>query len=421
MKGIYPVSYFRDPNVNKPIEEIWDDIDAYSGEFFEDEPENLPRIDLFIPLPPLKYKGKFTKGILLTQGCEYLLKMYPDIKKLFFVGAYTMWSSYSWCDKADLYFACYENKPREEYHKNKYQNKKDIIFIPLQDADFTNEYVMAPAYNTPKDVDILSVSTPFDVKNHTVIAKVIKAYEKMYGIRLKSRFIFGINDVKKYRDGEIDYSKLSPKCNEILDEVNNILDGKMEQYVDFVPKVQHKSLNREYSRAKCLVLASLIEGKNRSINEAMSCDVPVVAFKQHNQWARGDYPIFFGNSGELAEEFTPESMAEAIHKILINPQNYEPRKNYLKYNGRKNFVNTCAKYIPYYKENVPDYDENLFWNNLWIDLACQTNYQISYLDFLYGKSNQLTWIQGINNIDFLIKYYYSMFGIKPQKIKEGVC
>lgn len=412
MKGRYPIPYFRNPKMEKPIEEIWDDIDAYSGEFFEDEKENMHKIDFIVPLPPLKYEGKLIKGILLTQGAEYILKLHPELKELFFVGAYTMWSSYSWCDKADLYFACYENKPRENYHKKKYQNKKDIIFIPLQDADFTNEYILAPSYNTKKDVDIISVSTPYEVKNHIMIAKTIKAYQKMYGVKLKARFIFGIDGVKKYYDGEIDYSELSPKCNEILDEVNSILDGNMKEYVDVIPRVQHGCLNIEYSRARCLVLASLIEGKNRSLNEAMSCNVPVAVFREHNQWARGEHPIFYGNSGELAEEFTPESMAEAIHKILNTPQNYEPRKNYLKYNGRKNFVNTCAKYIPYYRENVPDYDENMFWNNLWIDMACQANYQMSYLDFLYGKANNLSWIHGIENIDFLTKYYCSMFGVE---------
>ena len=89
----------------------------------------------------------------------------------------------------------------------------------------------------------------------------------------------------------------------------------------------------------------------------MSCNTPIITFKQHNQWARGEHPIFFGNSGELAEEFTPESLADAIHKIIENPQNYKPRYNYLKYCGRKNFVNNLIKHIPYYRENIPEYKD----------------------------------------------------------------
>ena len=36
-KGKYPVDYFLNPNIDKPIDEIYKDIDAYSDEFFEDE------------------------------------------------------------------------------------------------------------------------------------------------------------------------------------------------------------------------------------------------------------------------------------------------------------------------------------------------------------------------------------------------
>ena len=124
MKGIYPIKYFKTPLCDKPIEEIWDDIDAYTGEFFEDEPQHYKRMAFFVPLPPLNYKGKFTKGIMFTQGLDFLLKLYPNLKDLFFCGAYSMWSSYPWCDKADFYLSCYENKKREEYHKTNIKTKK---------------------------------------------------------------------------------------------------------------------------------------------------------------------------------------------------------------------------------------------------------------------------------------------------------
>ena len=138
MKGAYPVKYFLNPSINQPIEEIWDDIDAYTGEYFEDEPHLHKKIDFVVPLPPLKYKGKFLKGLFFSQACEYILKLYPELKKIFIPCAYTMWSNYSWSDSAEVYLTCYENKEREKYYKNKYPNKKDIIFVPLQDADFTN-------------------------------------------------------------------------------------------------------------------------------------------------------------------------------------------------------------------------------------------------------------------------------------------
>ena len=85
MKGKYPVEYFSNPYINKPIEEIWDDIDAYTGEFFEDEPNYHEKIDFVIPLPPLMYQNKMTKGVFFSQGLEYILKLYlyPMLLKAF--------------------------------------------------------------------------------------------------------------------------------------------------------------------------------------------------------------------------------------------------------------------------------------------------------------------------------------------------
>ena len=200
MKGKYPKDYFLNPYMDKQRspEQIWDDIDAYSGEYFEDEPENYEKIDFVIPLPPLEYKGKFTKGIFFSQGTEYLLKLYPQLKELFFSCAYTMWSSYSWSNNADCYLTCYKNPPREKYYRKKYPDKKDIIFIPLQDADFRNEYIMAPTFNTPKTIDVLLVSTPIAVKNLPIFALALKTYEQKYNYRLKATIALGTAGQKSY-------------------------------------------------------------------------------------------------------------------------------------------------------------------------------------------------------------------------------
>lgn len=414
MKGRYPRDYFENPYMNKErsIEQIWDDIDAYSGEYFENEPTFHEKIDFVIPLPPLEYRGKFTKGIFFSQGMGYLLKLYPQLKELFFSCAYTMWSSYSWCDEADCYLTCYENKPREAYYKNKYPHKKGIIFIPLQDADFGNEYKMAPTLDTPKTVDVLMVSSPIAVKNLPMLAKAIKVYEQKYACRLKTTIALGTAGCKKLDDGSIDYSGIEENRRKILDEVNSILYNKMFDYINFEPYVNHSDLPKLYTSSKCTVLTSLIEGKNRCIFESISCNTPVVVFKAHNQWARGEHPIFFGNSGEYVQEFTPESLADTIHKVITHPENYEPRKNHLLHSGRKNFIDICASYIPYYKENIPDYGKTKFHENLWIDLACREDYGLGYKDFLYSKRPAIQHVRGLKDIDKMLDFYFSRYNIK---------
>ncbi len=411
MKGKYPREYFKNPNINKSLEEIWDDIDAYSGEFFEDETDLHKKIDFIIPLPPLNYKNKITKGVVFSQGMEYLLKLYPRLQEIFFCGAYTMWSSYSWCDKADFYLTCYENKAREEYYKNKYPNKRNIIFVPLQDADFTNEYIMAPTFYEAKTIDVLTVSTPLEVKNLPILAQAIKIYEQKYNTTPKVTFILGSNLITKDSNGKLDYSNELERNKNQLRQVEEILGDSINK-IDFIPYANYYDLAKYYSSAKCCVLTSLIEGKNRSLNEAMSCNTPVVVFKQHNQWARGNHPIFFGNSGELVEEFTPEALADTLYKVINNYKNYDARKNYLLNNGRKNFINKLLSCIPYYKENIPDYKEGYIHENLWIDLACQENYQLGFYQFLYGKNSVIQHARGLERIDFLVKFFYSRFGIK---------
>ena len=156
-KGKYPVEYFLNPNINKPIEEIYKDIDAYSGEFFEDE-EIRMSTDFTVILPPLMYEGKVTKGIFMSQGVDYIYKNFPDISKIFISMAYTMWSSYPWSKHADVYLTCYKNPQREKWYFDNNPDKRDKILLPLQDADFTNEYWLCPEFNTPKDLDLLFVS-----------------------------------------------------------------------------------------------------------------------------------------------------------------------------------------------------------------------------------------------------------------------
>ena len=114
----------------------------------------------------------------------------------------------------------------------------------------------------------------------------------------------------------------------------------------------------------------------------------------------------------MAESFTPDSLADTIHKVITNPNKYEPRKNYLKYNGRKKFINTITDSIPYFRENIPDFEYGKIQENLWVDYACQKDYQLSYHDFLYGKNFAIEHVRGLKNIESLIKFYYSRFGIK---------
>lgn len=399
-KGKYPVEYFENPNINKPIEEIWADIDAFSGEFFEDEDIRF-HTDFIVVLPPLNYEGIVTKGLFMSQGVDYLYKISPNIGKLFVSMAYTMWSSYPWSKKADVYLTCYKNPEREKWYRSIHPENNDKIILPLQDADFTNEYLLAPTFNTPRDIDILYVSRISAVKNVPILIEALKIYREKYGVKLNVTMILGSSS-----DND------SPNAKKILQEIKEKY-GDISNYVTIINKVEYKDICNYYSRAKFMVLTSLIEGKNRTIQESMSCNTPIIAFKDHNKWARGSHEIIYENAGLYVPEFSAESLADTIHEGLINYNGkYTPRRSYLTHNGRKNFINTCIDNIPYFRENLPEYKEGRIQDNLWVDLAMQDNYQQSFNDFLYGRNLAIQHVKMNENNHSLIDFFYSRFGIR---------
>ena len=274
-KNKWPLAYFKNPNINKPIEEIWEDIDNYTFEEQFEKEDRIEKIDFVIPFPPLKHEGKVTKGVFYSQAVDLLVERFPRIKEIFIPIANSMFSSYPDSDHADAYFVCYDNQKREECYKQKYPHKKDITMLPLQDADFMNEYKVAPTFNTPKTLDVFCVSTVYPVKNVPVIAQALKAYEKKYGKILKVKYAIGSRQLIVHPDKTIDYSQMRNDAQDQLRQVKEIL-GDYTKYVEFIPFVDYKDLPKYYTSARCCVLASLLEGKNRFISEAMSCNTPII-------------------------------------------------------------------------------------------------------------------------------------------------
>ena len=400
-KGKYPVEYFRNPNINKPLEEIYQDIDAYSGEFFADEERFRKNTDFIVVLPPLKYDGITTKGIFMSQGVDYIHSFAPKISEIFFSMAYTMWSSYPWSENADVYLTCYKNQHREDWYFKTHPEKKNKILIPLQDADFTNEYVIAPTFNTPKDIDLLYVSRISEVKNNFVLLEALKQYEQKYGKKLKVTMITGVSPDNK-----------SAGAKAIIEEAKKLYGG-FENYLELIDVVPYRDMSKYYSRAKFTILTSLIEGKNRAIQESMCANTPVIVFRDYNKYARGEHELFYKDCGLYVDEFSPEALVETIRDGLSNyAGRFFPRKNYLKHNGRKNFINTCVDAIPYFKENLPEYEQGNIQNNLWVDLAMQDNYQLSFNDFLYCRNSAIQHVKAYEENHSLIDFFFSRFQIK---------
>ena len=203
-----------------------------------------------------------------------------------------------------------------------------------------------------------------------------------------------------------------PMAQQILNDIKNRF-GDITEYVTLIDKVKYVEMKKYYTRAKFTVLTSLIEGKNRTIQESMACNTPVIVFKDHNKWARGPHELFYKDSGLYVPEFSAESLADTIYEGLKNYSGkFFARRNYLLNNGRMNFINKCIDNIPYFRENLPEYKEGRIQDNLWVDLAMQANYQQSFYDFLYGKNLAIQQVKINENEHSLLDFFYSRFRIK---------
>ncbi len=375
-KGYCPPYLYFNPHIDKPLEEIWEDIQGYTSERFLDDDENLLSQASFCQvLPPLQYKNKFLKGLYYSNGVDCIHNSHPEFKEKYISMAISMWSSYPWSKTADAYLTCFDYPERNEWFKKRFPEKADKILIPLQDADFTNEYLFAPQKNLEKDIDILCVSQLAHVKNLPILVKALIIFEKKYGYIPKTTLITG-NTRDRFGDIEKDVIK------RMVDVAGDL--PTLKKYINFIGYTSYgKNIAEYYTRAKCCVLTSIFEGKNRMINEAVSCNTPVVVFKNLCQYTRGNDDVFPPNSGIYCE-YNEEALADSLHYMIENYTKFTPRESYLKHNGRINFVNKCIDLIPYYRENIPDYEPTNIQNNNWINQAFKSNYQLSFVEYLFS-------------------------------------
>jgi glycosyltransferase involved in cell wall biosynthesis len=400
--GEFPQEYITNPNIDKPIGEIYRDINGFTWELFKGEERTPKEVDFTVVLPPIWYRGRFLKGLFFSRGVDYLIEAFPGLQSMFTSMAYSMFCAYPWAEHADAYLACYRNPAREQWYRDTYPRRAQTHFIPLADTDYLDEYRFGPVPHVARDIDVLCVSRLQNVKNVQVIAQALKVYGAKYGRPIRMTLITG------HRRG-VSPGDLPPYARDQLAALNRIL-GRFEDYIDLYGYVDHwEDLPRFYSRAGMYVLGSLIEGKNRGINEALSCDVPVLHFREFNQFARQGDSVLPENAGQSAA-FDPESMADAMHLIRENAGAFSPRLAYLSRYGRRNFLNRCLDSIPYYRGALPGFIPGQHAQNPWIDAGLFDNYGKSLDSFLYRPGPGLARGWGLESISQMLSFFRAHIG-----------
>lgn len=400
-RGKHPHLYFKNPKVDKPIEQIYEDLDGFTDEVFAENTHRLPQISAFFILPPLLYKKTFVKGILCTQAADLLLDQNPHLQEYFHLLAYSMWSGVPRAARADGVMMCYDNPQRETWFKQKNPDRAGQQWIPHDDTDLFDDEEMSPVPSIKKNIDILCIARLDTIKNLEIFAAAVKHLRRTQPHRpLRVVLNTGSNI-------NVNWSDLADFERTELRKLNEVL-GSTADYIHIEPTRQ-KRLSDLYNRAKCVVMCALCEGKNRSIHEAMSCDVPVVTFAAFNQYARNKASIFPEKAGLVAPEFTPESLAETLAKVLDNPEQFTPRQEVLRVSGRVKVLQTCLNIIPYYRQHLPMFEENHVLDNLWLNAAIHHNYHRHIWQHLYnhGKDEGMPafWHKGLEDTTRALNMY----------------
>jgi glycosyltransferase involved in cell wall biosynthesis len=408
-RGHCPEDYLFNPAIRKPIETIYQEIDAFTFEIQPDDTDLFFRLNAVVLLPPLVYDGVFLKGIVYSVGMDALIENVPGMTDLFHTIAHSGCSSYPWSLRSDAYFSVYPNPHREAWFRQTHPERADKILIPFETPENFNEYnaQCRPLDQRPRD--LICVSRFDFMKNLPFIAHALKVYRKKYPQPIRMTLVPG---VRLNLNGQ----HLNDRARMILGEMESIL-GHVNDYVDFYPVAQFPhELMGLYAESKAFLLGSLMEGKNRSLHEAMACNVPAVCLKAFNQYTRGDSPIFPDGAGDLAP-FHPEGLADTLHHVLENREHYEPRRAFLKHYGRKNVTTTCIDAFPYYVQHLPGYTPGNHLENVWLNLATQHLYGMSLHDFLYKSRKPLRLANSLEEIRKMEHYYRAQcFGNRAKSI-----
>ncbi len=126
-----------------------------------------------------------------------------------------------------------------------------------------------------------------------------------------------------------------PKALERLNKQISISDPKRE-FVDYIGPCGHKDLPKHLQETDVFIFASTCENMPNSLLEAMAAGLPIACSN------RGPMPEILGAGGEYFDPEIPESIQEAVMRIIMDPT-YGRRLSQIAYNlSEKYSWSRCA-------------------------------------------------------------------------------
>jgi glycosyltransferase involved in cell wall biosynthesis len=395
--------YFSQPNVKKTAAKRFDDLQRYTGELFEGDPELAAQISFTVVFPPLSWDGVFVKGLCYTQGADFLAKFYPFLSDLFYVVADSQSPALPWAQSADGAFTHYSLPARTRWFAQAQPDlAEERTFLPFSSAQRVNDRLYVPDSNISRDIEVLCVAPLREEKNLPLLAEGIRAFQKKY--RRKTRLTLITDAVLDLQMSALKESERG-EMKKLYDLLGFPFDT-IEFHTGLIGESTPASL---YQRAQVVVVGSLLDTQLHTAYQAMACNTPVIYFDALNAPIRGNESALPTGGALAIDTVSPEALALGLYRVLTGRQSFQPREAVLQQGGVRWFLRQMMAAFADHYQAIPQFDPETLFTNLWIDLAMQQHYQTSLFDFAYGRTPQWSELRGLSAVHRALKGYYQRF------------
>lgn len=178
----------------------------------------------------------------------------------------------------------------------------NLVPIRLGAGDWVDPQTFQPKESTGRGFDLVMVSGWHPIKRHALLFRTLARLRR--------------EGYRKLRAALVGYPLYWPRR-----KIEGLMrkHGVQDQCVIF-EDIPHSQVADIVADASAFVLLSKHEGANKALYESLFCGTPVIVSRDH----RGVNPDHVPE--EAGVRFRPGGLAEAIRRVLENPDRFEPRK-----------------------------------------------------------------------------------------------
>ena len=305
----------------------------------------VPYFSFAILSNPRRKNGILEKGALISNHCDELVRMIPDVKRYFYLVERRGWYGENCQKMADIKLV--DDPTTIEETRHRFPN---AIVLEFSNADFVNTDIFKP-FGISKQYDGIQIAAWEEFKRHDLFVKAAALLPQRTFI--KFGHCWGKGDIKRY--------KLKLKTIILAKRLHANIHFPFWYFLSNKKLPQSaEEVNAIINTARMGILTTTREGVNRFKMECLSANIPVLVpedveppTKKHINEKTG---VFF--------KPTPTDLAKAIEYVLNHYEQFSPREYILAHTGihkalprLKEALQECALKDGFYR----DFEE-VFWD-----------------------------------------------------------